>query len=46
MSQTEVTFTLPESNTDLNQLKHNQRGEIAQIQEKGREEEGFTQIEQ
>lgn len=45
MSQTEVTFTLPKSNTDLNQLKHNQRREIAQIQEKV-EEESFTQLEQ
>lgn len=45
MSQTEVTFTLLESNTDLNQLKHNKRGEIAQIQGKG-EKEGFTQLEQ
>lgn len=45
MSQTEVTFTLPESNTDLNQLKHNQREEIAQMQEKG-EKEFFTQLEQ
>lgn len=45
MSQTEVTFTFPESNTDLNQLKHNQRGEIAQIKEK-REKESFTQLEQ
>ncbi len=45
MSQTEVTFTLPESNTDLNQLKHNQRGEIAQIQGKG-EKESFTHLEQ
>lgn len=45
MSQTEVTFTLPESNTELNQLKHNQRGEIALLQEKG-EKESVTLLEQ
>lgn len=45
MSQTEVTITLPESNTDLNQLKYNQRGETVPIQEKG-EKESFTQLEQ
>ncbi|TMS08483.1 hypothetical protein E3U43_005966 [Larimichthys crocea] len=37
MSQTEATFTLLESNTDLNQLKHNHGGEIApDIYEKGK----------
>lgn len=33
MSQTAVTITLQQSNTDLNQVKNNQRKGIAKIQE-------------
>lgn len=45
MSQTEVTFTFPESNTDLNPPRNYLREEIAQIKDKG-EKESFAQLEQ